>query len=322
MNFFKKKQKREIIENTQKVNELAEDTPQSKIEYFENEIKPIQQELEESLIIKDAGLTVHTPGELSKGCQCCKNGTWLCIFVGYHCNTRCASCPQENSQMTDHSKSFVNMWIDDAKKYIDLFPNLIKGVSYSGGEPFMYLDKVKSFAEFLNKEHPNIYQWIYTNGLLVTEDSLIILNNLGVKEIRFHLQATDYSEEILEKIKYASRIMDKVTVEVPCVPETYKYLIEKKIIHQLEELGVTQLNLAELYVNDSNKENYKKEKKYLHNSAFTQTLMLFESRKITYKIIKYAIENKIKILVNDCSQDTKMLQIMKKSTNPILSKIN
>ena len=33
-------------------------------------------------------------------------------------------------------------------------------------------------------------------------------------------------------------------------------------------------------------------------------------------------KNQIKILVNDCSQDTKMLQIMKKSTNPILSKIN
>ena len=48
----------------------------------------------------------------------------------------------------------------------------IDGVSYSGGEPLMYFDKIEPVARAISSTCPGVYQWLYTNGILVDEDKL------------------------------------------------------------------------------------------------------------------------------------------------------
>lgn len=287
-------------------------------------IRKKQKELKNDLIFEDDNCTVYTKkGELSKGCKTCKSGRWICLFVGVQCNADCNFCLQKNQNSIEHEKALQNMWIDDFKRCFRLLEteNYIEGISYSGGETFLYLDKVIKIAEFL-KDYPHIYQWIYTNGKLVTKDNLKKIKDAGVNEIRFNLSAFDFDPGIIEKLKWSREIIGKVLVEVPSDKVSYDKLVKQKFIHTLAEYGINQLNLAELILGPNKiADIYKESEKYLYDSVFVSITSPLESRIITYDIIEYAVKHDLNILINDCSNEAKDLQLMKKYFNPIVFRL-
>lgn len=289
-----------------------------------DEIHAYQREMGDGLVVEDAGLTVYTKADgisMSPGCQACKTGKWLCLFVGKQCNAKCKSCPQViTPDLVDYPDSFVGMWMHDAVTYTQLFQgDHIDGVSYSGGEPLMYIDKIERVASEIATTCPDVYQWVYTNGILVDEEKLRRLQAVGISEIRFNLVATHFNRKTIAKLELAAKYIDRVTVEVPSIAETWDHLIEQREIHALEDAGVTQLNLAELYLYTPKAwDTWGHEELYAYNSNFYQAQSPVFSRRITCAIMKYAIENDLKILVNDCSNDTKHLQVVKRNTNPVL----
>jgi pyruvate formate-lyase activating enzyme-like uncharacterized protein len=301
-------------------------TPKHKKDFIEfmEEIHAIQDAMAEDLVIRDAGLTVHTRGDgtpLSPGCEACKQGTWLCLFVGRQCNATCKTCPQEiTPDLVDTDHAFFGMWMHDAAIYAELFDGTkVGGVSYSGGEPLMYIDKILPVATRIREKSPDLYQWMYTNGILVDEEKLKQLQDAGLREIRFNLSATHFKPKVMAKLELAKRYIDRVTVEVPSLPETWENLIEQRKIHDLESAGVSQLNLAELYmINQRSWDTWKDEEIYNYSSNFFGAQSPVFSRRITCAIMKYAIDNDLKMIVNDCSNDTKHLQSVKRDMNPLL----
>ncbi len=272
------------------------------------------------------GLSVitKTPSnkELSMGCQTCKNGTWWCLYVGQRCNLECHYCPQGNNAYkdtkVDDSRAMQRLWIDDIKTALKIVnPGTIKGISYSGGEPFMYLQKIIDMGSFITKTFPNIYQWVYTNGLLVTTNKLQILRDIGLKEIRFHLGATNFHPQVLERVEMATSIFDIVTVETPGTPELKDWCINKNGLKTLESMGIHQLNIAELYlIQGVNQPGYENEELYQYSSlARGSHISPTSSRTITYDIIEYCVENKIDILINDCSHESRDAQILTRELN-------
>lgn len=292
-----------------------------RIEFLEI-ISKRQNKIKDNIQYLNHGLSVFTKCEnktLSPGCQSCKNGTWFCLYVGYKCNADCWYCPQgdqkcKNNQI-DHPKAMQRLWMDDIKLSLDTVKKeTIQGISYSGGEPFLYLDKIINMCSYITREHPEIYQWIYTNGLLVTVNKLQILKDIGIKEIRFHLEAFDFNKEILKIVKEAVNIMDLVTIETPATPNLKNWLIEEKNIHILEDFGIHQLNLSELYYIDEKK--YQDVDRYIYTSMSRgQHISPTYSRIITYDIIDYIIENKINIICNDCSHQSRDAQIITRELN-------
>ena len=125
----------------------------------------------------------------------------------------------------------------------------------------------------------------------------------------------------MRKLPIARKYFKRLTVEVPSLKETYKYLVENKLIHRLQEYGVDQLNLAELHLNVNNYKSYIDLPAYIYRSFYFSGLSPIESRVLTYRIIKYAVQNKIKMVINDCSNDIKHLQILRRSMNPLLFKL-
>lgn len=295
-----------------------------KREIFKRNIKKTIEGLKKDLVIEDSGMTVYTKNkdlQLSPGCKSCKNGRWWCIFVGNRCNAACKFCPQNKeprellaAEDPDLTSSFH---IDEIKLYLEKFGNKLEGVSYSGGEPFLYLDKVYKIAKMVKQSNSEIYQWIYTNGKLITEENLKKLKSVGIKEIRVDLAATDFNDKIVEKLEICSTIIERVTVEVPSIPEVFKKLTSEGYLQKIANLGVTQLNLAELELSDDrvlrnyavNEDVYEY---YTRNSRHASPVY---SRKLTYHIIRHAMENDIDILINDCSNDTKDLQILMRTYN-------
>ncbi|GAB6274062.1 MAG: hypothetical protein STSR0004_09250 [Peptococcaceae bacterium] len=320
----------------------------SRVEFVER-IRQRQEKIRDFIEISDYGLSVWTKTSdgktLSRGCQSCKAGRWQCLFVGKKCNVDCIYCPQGTKQEKIAAVERPGL-INDSYKIEDIKSifnrpdaiwtgSNIQGIGYSGGEPFLYLDKVIDMAKFVSKYHDHIYQWIYTNGLPVSEDKLKAIYDSGVKEVRFHLGATNFNKEVLKKIELAKKIMDYVNVETPSNPELKEFLIDKKGLHLLEDIGVYQINLGELSGISMDEmerfplgfiralEYFKQYGLYLYDSMIGRSLNNRNlsqiyisptiSREITYDIMEYAVDNKIDILINDCSQDAKHIQRFQKN---------
>jgi len=134
---------------------------------------------------------------------------------------------------------------------------------------------------------------MYTNGMLGSEDIFKKLARAGIDEVRFDIGATNYN---LKYLKLAKGIIPNLTVEIPAVPEELETL--KKIIPELIETGVTNLNLHQLRLTNHNapkllKRNYT----YLHGEQAT----VLESELTALKIIDFVAENNLDIGVNYCA---------------------
>jgi len=277
----------------------------------------LRNKIKDKIEVTDFGATIVPNGkELSKGCTACKTGSWICVYIGVSCNLKCVSCPQISRHNVEEfiwaNGGADNIHsLEDLKKTIDNNER-ITGISFSGGEPFLYLDLVHKWLNFINEHyaHLNLYKWIYTNGELVTKEKCEKLKELGINEIRFDLAATNYSNRTIDKLEYCKTIFDKISVEVPVEPwKTDKFIGSLK---RLDEIGLDYLNLHELSVCSDNKGR-------LIDGGYVDENMLYEAPTgehylasifDTYKIIDYIEDNNLSIIYNDCSAKNMVLQTM------------
>ncbi|MCK9415340.1 radical SAM protein [Candidatus Dojkabacteria bacterium] len=268
----------------------------------------LRSKIKDKIEISDFGATIIPKDKkLSNGCYACKSGSWICIYIGVNCNLKCVSCPQI-SRHDIPEFIWANGGADDIHSIEDLDRVLnknkrITGISFSGGEPFLYLDKVIDWLQYINKNFSelNLYKWIYTNGTRVTKKDCLLLRENGINEIRFDLASTNYDDKIINKLKYCKNIFDKITVEVPV--ESWKIDKLISVLPKLNEIGLDYLNLHELALCD---DNYSR----LVDGGFVDVRMIYDSRNglhdlasiiDTYKIINYIEDNNLNIIYNDCS---------------------
>lgn len=267
----------------------------------------LRTKIKDKIDISDHGATITPKGKkLSRGCYACKTGSWICIYIGVNCNLKCVSCPQI-SRHGEKEFIWANGGNDDIHSLEDLKRVIsrnkrITGISFSGGEPFLYLDKVVEWLDFINENYAdlNLYKWIYTNGTKVTKESCLLLKEKGINEIRFDLAATNYNEKIIEKIKYCKSIFDKICVEVPVEPWKTDKLIS--ILPELNEIGLDYLNLHELAICEDNRSR-------LIDGGYIDSRLIYNSGDKhylpsiidAYKIIDFIENNNLDIIYNDCS---------------------
>ncbi len=239
-----------------------------------------------------AGTKLYTHS-LSPGCSLCGNGDWSCLFINGICNAKCFYCPStqnEKGQPMTNTLEFKNP--NDFADYVRAFN--IKGVSFSGGEPFLTFDRVLAFLKTLRSRisHP-LYIWMYTNGLLVTEDKLKMLRDNGLDEIRFDLSANAYR---LEALKKAVGIIPCVTVEIPAIPEDLEQT--KPLLKTLNDEGVNHLNLHQLRCTPFNKSRLIERKyTFLHGPRVT----VLETELTALELIRHALDENISLPINYCS---------------------
>ncbi|MDQ5984420.1 MAG: hypothetical protein CSYNP_00115 [Syntrophus sp. SKADARSKE-3] len=230
---------------------------------------------------------------LSPGCRSCTLGEWSCLFINGICNGRCFFCPTDQSDLSDPvTQSIQFNEPQDYVDYLDLFQ--FKGVSLSGGEPLMSIERTISFISAVKKRFgASMHLWMYTNGKLVTPEILRALQKAGLDEIRFNIYA---SHDFLEKIRSAAGLIRYVTVEIPAIPEGIESL--KQMLAPLKNHGVQFLNLHQLRLTPHNyphlaKRNYS----YIHGPKATVP----ESELTALKVMKYNMEEGINLPINYCS---------------------
>lgn len=230
---------------------------------------------------------------ISKGCQICGEGKWSCLFITNKCNAKCFYCP--TSQDEDSIPGTQNLTFETPEAYAEYINHFdFKGVGISGGEPFLYFDKTITYIKALrNLCSPELYIWIYTNGILVNELKLKQLADCGLNEIRFDIGATNYN---ISKLKTAGRFIEHVTVEIPAVPEEQNTLLA--LLPELIQAGVTNINLHQMRLTKYNLSKLAK-KNYTYIPA--ERPLVLESEISALEIMAYVRENKMPIGINYCS---------------------
>jgi pyruvate formate-lyase activating enzyme-like uncharacterized protein len=230
--------------------------------------------------------------DLSPGCRLCGEGKWSCLFISGICNATCFYCPsRQDSQLKPATNTFEFNSPDEYTDYVNALG--FKGVSFSGGEPFIVFDLLQKYLESVRKNcDPKIYTWVYTNGSLVDSENLKRLRDLGLNEIRFDIGAYNYS---LKKVELAAEIIDTVTIEIPMVPDHFELV--KGLLRPMKEAGVKHLNLHQMRVNPYNLPRMiEKDYEFIHGRKVT----VFKSELNALKTLFHSLENDL-VPVNYCS---------------------
>lgn len=248
------------------------------------------EEASESMLFKD---TKPYYNHISQGCKMCGFGYWSCLFITNICNGKCFYCP--TSQVSDDKPSSQGMTFDTASAYADYINHFkFKGVGFSGGEPLLVFDRTLEYLKKVRKNcSPDIYIWMYTNGILADEIKIKKLAAAGLNEIRFDIGATDFS---LDKVILAKGLIENITIEIPSVPEELERM--KSLLPAMIKAGVTNLNLHQLRLTTYNA-------KHLLKRAYTyvpdERPIVLESEIAALELIKYAKEKNLHIGINYCS---------------------
>ncbi len=231
--------------------------------------------------------------QISTGCMLCGKGTWSCLFITGKCNAGCFYCP--TSQLHDDLPTSQNLQFESAESYAEYINKFgFKGVSFSGGEPLLFFDRTLEYLKTVRQKcSPDIYIWMYTNGILADEEKFRKLADSGLNEVRFDIGATNYK---LDKIQFAKGIIPNITIEIPAVPEEKEKI--KLLLPEFIKAGVTNLNLHQLRLTKYNAPKLLKRK---YTFIHAEQPIVLESELAALEILNFAREQNLEIGINYCS---------------------
>lgn len=294
----------------------------------DEELMPYQQEIvyavfsqiEEAIIRRDEALMAEIGGlktlegrtyyvgddsKFPNGCRSCLLGTGLsAIRKTNKCNIECKFC-YNYGELDCQPPVGEGMWeIGGTKFYerdLDLLLHTCKkpsGVSYVYLEPFMEIEKyysvIRKFKTF------GIYQHMYTNGLLATEENLRALGEAGLDELRFNLGASNCSDNVIANMGIAKKYIPHIGIETPMTSEFFQSFLQKKA--QILATDLDFINCAELHLNPNNIGNYEGESLYICRHGYISPIW---SHELTLRFMKLASEERWPIVIHDCCNRTK-----------------
>ena len=172
------------------------------------------------------------------------------------------------------------------------------GIAYVYLEPFMEIEKygpmIRKFAD------AGIYQHMYTNGTLCTEENLRMLADAGLPELRFNLGASGCADSVIANIRLAKKYIPAVGIETPMTRAFREAFMKKK--KEILAAGADFMNCAELHLNANNLANYAGENMYMFRTGYLSPI---HSRRITFELMQMAAEEGWDMVVHDCSNHTK-----------------
>jgi len=259
-----------------------------------------------SAVIEDGGEALYL-GALSPGCRACKNGAWDCIFVTMECNLDCAFCWRPNAPASGHVGSVFGATREAvAEPYAHA---AVHGISLSGGEPFLEWESLADWLVWLTSRYPDRYYWVYTNGLLVREEQIHRLSEIGLNELRFNMAAGGYTHAAaMSSLAAAARLLPAATVEIPAIPEDRERVLSA--LHGWCEAGVKYLNLHELVyepgTNSGLMPGAREPGRLGDGHAFDFNP---DSRALVLEVMERVHAERLPLAVNDCSLHSKFRQL-------------
>lgn len=246
-------------------------------------------------------------GRLSKGCELCREGKKMVVYVSGLCDSHCFYCPVGRDRMyTD--VTFAN----ERKINPDDLPSLLaearsmdaKGVGITGGDPLKVPERVAAYCRALKAEFgPKFHIHLYTQA--VTDPANYQkLADAGLDEIRLHPPVGWWDK--MDKspfdalFKAALKTGMVVGCEVPAIPHKEESLLA--LATYLNSIGVPFINLNELEFSEANIDQLSARGHELMND---QSNVVSGSRETAWKVVAAAMKAKLKTTVHFCASTYK-----------------
>lgn len=250
-------------------------------------------------------LYVGPEEKFPRGCKSCLFGTGLsAIRKTNRCNVQCPFC-YNYGELDCQEPIGEGLWEIGGSKYaVEDIPLLLSiqkkptGVAYVYLEPFMEIEKYGPVIRVFREA--GVYQHLYTNGTLCTEENLRALGESGLDEIRFNLGASGCSPKVVAAMATAKKYIPAVGVETPMTPAFSDWL--DRHADALLATGLDFINCAELHLNPNNLPNYEGENLYMSRQGYISPVF---SRDLTLRLMARADREKWPVAVHDCSNRTK-----------------
>lgn len=250
-------------------------------------------------------LYVGNEAAFPRGCRSCLTGTGLsAVRRTSRCNLQCPFC-YDYGYLDQQPPIGEGLWEIGGTRFRERDLDLLlsastppTGIAYVYLEPFCEIEK---YPPVIRRFHQaGVYQHLYTNGTLCTEENLRALGEAGLDELRFNLGASGCSPKVIEAIALAKRFIPAVGIETPMTPAFLEAFEARK--EQILRTGVDFINCAELHLNPNNCVNYEGEPMYMHRLGYVSPVW---SREITFRLMREAAVEGWPCLVHDCSNRTK-----------------
>ena len=190
----------------------------------------------------------------TRGCQICRMGASLVLFVTGRCVRDCFYCP-----LSAERKNIDVVYADEqqVKGLEDILLEARSigalGTGITGGEPLLKLDYVKDCISALKKEFGQEHHIHLYTGIIPDHKTLEELAKAGLDEIRIHPPASDWSNPrgLKEALSVAITLGMEAGVEIPALAPA------PKIVEAVKSTGAF-LNLNELEFSETNAEELRR----------------------------------------------------------------
>ncbi len=234
---------------------------------------------------------------LAKGCEICKEGAKLVVFVTGICDKNCFYCP-----ISEKRRGKDIAWANERpiKKNQDIILEAkrmrAKGAGVTGGEPLLRVERCIEFISLLKKEFGESFHIHLYTAHAPSLEVLKKLKDAGLNEIRYHL----IEEKQWKSIENAIKIKLATGIEIPVFPGKEEDIV--KIALKLEKLGGNFLNLNELEFSDTNAEELLKRGYEIKSET---SYAVKGSEETALKVLKKAKEINLSLPIHYCTSSYK-----------------
>ncbi|QIW24876.1 radical SAM protein [Sulfolobus sp. S-194] len=185
---------------------------------------------------------------LPKGCELCRLGGKLVVYITGECGDSCYYCPVSYERFGKDIMFANEAQVSSLLDYIyEAYRMKALGAGITGGDPILAIDRVVNLISLLKDEFGEEFHiHLYTSGRYVTNDVLRELDKVGLDEIRFHPVKEEYLKAVEKALKYSFN----VGLEIPAIPGEEEYA--EKLIKWAIEKGVKFVNINELELTERN----------------------------------------------------------------------
>lgn len=200
-------------------------------------------------------------GMLPKGCQQCRQGAKLVLFVTGLCPSDCFYCPVSAAKI-DHDVVFANERRLEGESIDELSVGLFEeveatnawGTGVTGGDPLADVDRtahlIRALKQKFGSEH---HVHLYTQQF-ARPGTLEKLRSAGLDELRIHphewLWAKFAETPYKRMVEDAIALGMEIGVEIPCIPGREDDILA--LAKSAQELGARFLNMNELEYSEMN----------------------------------------------------------------------
>ncbi|MFB3763772.1 MAG: radical SAM protein [Methanotrichaceae archaeon] len=189
---------------------------------------------------------------LPKGCEICRIGASLVLFVTGKCGRSCFYCPLSEERKGKDLAFADEQPVEDIEDIINEAKAIgALGTGITGGEPLLKLDQVLEYIRALKRSFgPEHHIHLYT-GLLPERDVLMKLKAAGLDEIRFHPPYPEWPDPrgLKEALEEAKSLGLEAGVEIPAIapaPEIINAVRDADAFMNINELEFSETNADQL----------------------------------------------------------------------------